>query len=180
MKLRHLLILATVFAVVPALSFGQETIIASGNSKKEKSLSYSIINEYGFSVGGVGAYPFLEGTGVLVNGIRFNKTREEVGIGIGVNFFYFSSSERAYPIFLNYRYYFSSKTKLKPLINVAIGTQLRFFDYEGERQTRELGFYGTIATGFKVEAISFTPGLFIKSRRGDLHSGIEIKAGFTF
>jgi len=190
MKKSSFLVLFTViFVTMPVLSFGQDTTI-NENSKKEKKISYSFINEYGFCMG-----KYFEGDrgllrkgakGVFVNGIRFNKTQDEIGIGLGIEWLVFSQT---YPIYFNYRHYFLSKTQIKPLINVAVGTRLGFWqnhepDWMGNFDTKiycSTGLYSTISTGFKVKAFSFTAGFLIRSWGfDDFFGGGEINVGFTF
>ena len=105
-------------------------------------------------------------------------------------YFFIYSDEQFFPIFLNYRHYFPSRAKIKPLINIAIGTRLHFVtlcaDYlDGGGWCKpicDLGFYSTIASGFKVKAFSFTSGIFVKSLDfySSYYGGIEVKVGFTF
>ena len=177
------IIFAVIFMITPVLSFGQKT----DNTKEEKKISYSFINEYGFYAGGT-----LGFTGVFVNGIRFNKTQDLIGIGIGYESDTRWSGKTNIPIFLNYRHYFSGKKALKPLINVGIGTRLSFLylppyymyntvlPYPYYDEQRIPGLYATFATGFKVKALSFTSGVFVKSCDKDFFGGVEVKVGFTF
>ena len=78
----------------------------------------------------------------------------------------------SFPIFVNYRHYFPSKTNIKPLINAAIGTHISIW--------RTAGLYSTIAGGFKVKAFSFTTGVCVKSWGPNFFGGLEIKLGYTF
>ena len=89
---------------------------------------------------------------------------------------------QTFPIFVNYRHDFLSKTKLKPLINVALGTRINVWG--------EYGLYSTIAGGFRYKSLSFNAGIFIKSlndgifikslNEGNYSGGIEIKIGYIF
>jgi hypothetical protein len=174
MKLRLFkIILVAAFALVPALSFGQDTIVSKKKSGEEKKVSYSFINEYGFSIGASfnngGLYGDL--SGIFVNSISFNKKQDMIGIGVGVDFFDVVVVV-SFPIFVNYRHYFPSKTNIKPLINVAIGTQINTWG--------EADLYSTIAGGFKVKAFSFTAGVCVKSWGINFFGGGEIKMGYTF
>ena len=119
---------------------------------------------------------------VFVNGIRFNKTQNEIGIGIGYDFYFIFLT---YPIFVNYRYYFPSKKIIKPHINIGLGTQLSFWRGHEPWQDHNLqcngGLYATFATGFKIKAFSFSIGGFAKSiDRDSYYGGGEIKMGYTF
>jgi len=167
-----------IFIITPTLIFGQEITTIGENSGKEKKISYSFINEYGFSIGSFFHSEFCaEITGIFVNGIRFNKTQDEIGIGIGYE--YYHSAKQFFPFFLNYRHYFPSKKNVKPLVNIGIGA--RFYVLPPYKYC-STGLYNTIAAGFKVKAFSFTSGIFIKSWFIDYNYliGGEIKAGFTF
>jgi len=185
MKKLFIIILIT----TPILIFGQKTTAISDNSEKEKKISYSFINEYGFSIGSFFWGEFCaEMTGVFVNGIRFNKTQNEIGIGIGYEYYPSFVFNQFFPIFLNYRHYFPSNKDLKPLINIGIGIRLnvwnpRYFLWRTPHYYDcSTGLYSTIAAGFKVNAFSFTSGISIKSGGFDFNYsvGAEIKAGFTF
>ena len=176
-------IFAIILTATPILSFGQDTTITSENSKKEKKISYSLINEYGFFIGKTKYFPFfLPGvTGIFVNGIRFDETQNEIGIGVGTEFV-MDSPWRFFPVYLNYRHYYQGKGNKKPLINIGVGTLLTLQrdPYLNEVPPCTAGLYTTIAGGFKAKAFSFTSGIFLKSSDGDFVGGVEIKAGFTF
>jgi hypothetical protein len=148
--------------------FGQETNITATNAEKNKKISYSFITEHGVDLGGDIGY-----VGVFVNGIRLNKTQDEIGIGVG--FEYGIMGVVGIPIFANYRHYFSSKTNLKMFLNVAAGPRLCFFV---GTFTPEL--YSSITTGFRVKVFSFSSGFYVQSFNKDLFGGIEIKLGCTF
>ena len=169
-KLRHyLMIFVVILTILPVLGFGQGTIATSENSEKDKKVSYSFITEHGMYMWWVGY------AGVFVNGICFNKTQDLAGIGIGLE--YDIASGASYPIFVNYRHYFPTKTKLEPLINIAVGTRLcGVYSW----QPSMLGLYTTIASGFRVKSFSFSSGLFVKSLNSDFFAGFEIKLGYTF
>jgi hypothetical protein len=174
-----------IFITVSVLSFAQEATVSSEKIKKEKKISYSLINEYGFYIGGdiEGDYVYGEMVGVLINGIRFNKTQNEIGIGIGFQYFFVTGG---IPVFLNYRHYFQSETKYKPLINIALGTRLSTVEVNHEppfETRRQAGLYSTFAGGFRYKALSFTAGLLLLNgdiRERGILCGLEIKTGVTF
>jgi hypothetical protein len=178
MKNKVIIICSIIFFITNALCFGQEIETA----EKEKKIAYSFFAEYGFGVGGLSyGEVSMDFTGVLVNGISFNKKQDMVGIGIGCDLF-FVISVQAYPIFVNYRHYFSSKTKYKPLINIAIGTEFSSWNRQ-HRISSFAGLYTTVASGFRYKALSFTSGFFVKSwEMEEFHFryGVEIKVGYTF
>ena len=165
-KNRFLLILI-VLITMPTLSFGQDTDI---NAYHLKEFSYVFITEHGMSLGG----DIVSYTGVFINNICFNKTSDIVGLGVGVE--YGIASGLSIPIFANYRRYFPSDRNLKPLLNIAIGSRLTA--WYGVNGTWRPDFYGTIASGFRVKAFSFTSGLYVKSLDGDFFGGFEIKLGY--
>jgi hypothetical protein len=185
MKNILLIILTIILTLKPVLSFSQEM----NNSEKQKEISYAFINEYGFSFNA--PYPFFMAiNSVFVNGIRFNKTQNEIGIGIGYDFYFIIQT---FSIFANYRHYFPSKKSIKPHINIGLGTQLSFWrghdfyedsphDYERNNKLQCYGgLYATVATGFKIKAFSFSVGGFAKSiDKNSYFGGAEIKMGFTF
>jgi len=198
MKKFFLIIFAVILMAMPMLSFGQQETSTTEDTKKCSNISYSFINEYGFFGGGTFGF-----TGIFVNGIRFNKTQDLIGIGVGYEADY--RSEQSLPIFLNYRHYFPAvgkKGKLQPLINVGIGMRLSFwqqwvttwcepiysewgdfwYDYCHGYSVQKVtpGLYATIASGFKVKAFSFTSGFFMKSWNKEYFGGVEVKVGFTF
>ena len=172
-KIRFLIIFTTIFMIIPALSFGQDTTIINESPEKEKKISYSFINEYGFSIGVSLERGHIWGdlTGIFVNSICFNKKQDMIGIGVGLDCFDVVVV-LSFPIFVNYRHYFPSKTNIKPLINAALGTQINIWG--------EPDVYSTIAGGFKVKAFSFTAGVCVKSWGTNFFGGAEIKAGYTF
>ena len=160
--------------------------------EKEKKIAYSFFTEYGLGVGGLRNDGIsVEFTGILVNGITFNQKRDMVGLGVGCDLFYMVMVQ-SYPLFANYRHYFSSKTDYKPLINIAMGTELSFWHSHrhdgysvGGDETSKIqcsaGLYTTIAGGFRRKSLSFTSGFFVKSWEIDvIRYGIEIKVGYTF
>jgi hypothetical protein len=181
MKKTFLILFAIFFLATPFLSFGQET--SNNDTEKKCNISYTFINEYGFFLGGDFGF-----TGIFVNGIRFNKTNDVLGIGVGYEVD--SRSGQSIPIFVNFRHYFPAKKILKPLINVGIGTRISFWErydyyeyssyYPKPKQMQTAGLYGTIAAGFKVRAFSFTSGFFLKSWNREYFGGVEVKVGFTF
>ena len=180
MKKITLIILAVLFMAMPVLTYAQQESSPKEEPKEEKKISYSFINEYGFYAGGTVGF-----AGVFVNGIRFNKTQDLIGIGLGYEFDI--RAGQSMPIYVNYRHYFSHKKILKPLINVGVGARLIFDDYycydcwsDGPSITVMPGLYATIAGGFKVKAFTFTSGAFLKSVQEDFYAGFEVKAGFTF
>jgi len=203
MKKLSIIVFAVLMAV-PFISFGQNESKTFENSKPEKFASYTFINEYGIYGGNSVGF-----TSVFVNGVRFNKTQDVLGIGIGYeidtypNQYYWASVEGAQhvPIFFNYRHYFPGKRALKPLVNIATGIRLSFWKeyynwwfntepwifidepwtpYYYDKQQVSVGFYGTVAAGFKVKAFSFTSGFFLKSWNNYFYGGMEMKVGFTF
>jgi len=161
---------------------GVAGIVNAQQQISEKKVSYSFFNEYGLSAGiFFEGNPYVEITGIFVNNICFNKKQDMIGIGVGCDLFYVVLAQ-TFPIFVNYRHNFSSKTKFKPLINVALGTRINVWG--------EYGLYSTIAGGFRYKSLSFTAGFFIKSLNdgifikslndGNYSSGVEIKIGYIF
>ena len=188
MKNIFLAIITTVFIASPIVSFGQDTI--AENTTKEKRISYAFINEYGGNFGAVINDGFFWGEiiGVFVNGICFNKTQNEIGIGIGTEHMFIVQT---FPIYFNYRHYFPTFLDVTPLINIAVGTRLsRWADHLSDRDPTaphkvlvSAGLYSTIAGGFKVKSFSLTAGAFLKSLEfldNYYFIGAEIKVGFTF
>ncbi|MCL2435638.1 MAG: hypothetical protein FWD09_05820, partial [Lentimicrobiaceae bacterium] len=92
MKKFILIIFAAILMAMPTIIFGQQETSTKENTEKEKTISYSFINEYGFYGGGT-----FGGAGIFVNGIRFNKTQDMIGIGIGYEADFRSS--QSIPIF---------------------------------------------------------------------------------
>jgi len=186
MKQGRSLIIFIAIAMMPISGFGQERSTSNETTNKEKKISYAFSYESGFYIGKFFDIGLTRGmTGVFVNGIRFNKTQDEIGIGIGYDSEYDGEWAMFFPVYFNYRHYFSSKGKIKPLINIGLGTRFNFDDiWYGRPSKIECisGLYSTIATGFKAKSFSFIAGLFIKSWEWDFEysAGVEIKAGFTF
>lgn len=181
-------ILFPVIVMMAVLMAGQPAFAQGNEPDQEKKVAYNLINEYGFFVGGMNGV-----NGVFVNGVRVNN--EVVGIGLG----YSLDVEvgQSVPMFLNYRHYFNSPRKLKPLLNVALGTSLYFWNnsyftytdpnsYEMEEHMEnyhKFGLYATLASGFKVKAFSFTAGFFMKTdprMNQRFGGGIDVKVGYTF
>lgn len=161
----------------------------SAQEQQEKKIAYNFINEYGFFVG-----KHVGWTGVFINGIAI-KENDVIGIGLGYGLN--SGTFQEIPIYLNYRHYFDRGRKLKPLINVAVGAALHFWDedvmvpyqvngytyYDYESQAMHgIGLYSTISGGFRVKALSFTGGFFFRTFPSDkrFSGGIEAKVGYTF
>jgi hypothetical protein len=196
MKKLFIIIFAAFFVAAPLLTFGQEEA-TKPEEKSEQSkdgkhcskcekccASYSFISEYGIFFGqGVGF------TGVLVNGVSLKK-KDLIGIGLGYEID--TWSEQSFPIFVNYRHYFPSKSILKMFINVGVGTRLTVWEqwidtYHGalsswgySKKKLDPGFNGTLAAGFRIKNASISTGFFVKSWGRDFFGGAEIKGGFTF
>jgi len=139
----------------------------------EKKVSYSFFIEYGL---GAGIFfegnPYVETTIVFVNNICFNKKKDMIGIGVGCDSYYLVLVQ-TFPIFVNYRHNFSSKTNIKPLINIALGTRISMWG--------ACGLYSTIAGGFRYKSLSFNAGISIKSlNKGNESGEVEIKIGYIF
>lgn len=159
------------------------------SQENKDKITYSFINEYGLFFGGGVNEGTIGLTSVFVNGIKCNDINF-YGIGIGYESDLFSG--QSIPMFFNYRHFFHSDRKLKPLINVALGVRFSYwsearivgYDYFGypiyeNFQQNAFGFYSTVAAGFNVNAFSFTSGLFLKSVQEHFIAGFEVKAGFT-
>lgn len=163
----------------------------SAQEQQNKKIAYNFINEYGFFLG-----KNVGWTGVFINSIAFNQNDLiGVGIGYGLN----TASYQEVPIFFNYRHYFESGKTLKPLINVAAGIGLHYWNEEvGEPvydqyghinyydyhdvNKHGAGLYATISGGFRVKALSFTGGFFFRTfpKNPGFNGGIEAKIGYTF
>jgi len=182
MKQKRSLIVFIAIAMMPIFGFGQGKSTNNESTEKEKKVSYVFSYESGFYVGSFFDDEYITRgmTGVFVNGIRFNKTQDELGIGIGYEWDYFE--EMLFPVYFNYRHYFSSKGKMNPVINIGLGTRFNFWESLHQKTECESGLYSTFAAGFKVKYFSFTTGLFVKSWDWNYgySAGVEIKAGFTF
>jgi hypothetical protein len=161
----------------------------SAQEQQDKKITYNFINEYGFFLG-----KNVGWTGVFINGISI-KQNDAIGIGLGYGLN--TGSFQEVPIFLNYRHYFDTGKKLKPLVNVAAGIGLHFWTEEQEipsvingytyydfieENCSGVGLYATLSGGFRVKALSFTGGFFFRtfpSQQG-FNGGIEAKIGYTF
>jgi len=162
----------------------------NAQEQQEKKIAYNFINEYGFFVG-----KNVGWTGVFVNGIAINQN-DAVGIGVGYGLN--TGTFQEVPLYLNYRHYFDRGRKLKPLINIAAGVALHFWEEDVQiPYTNEYGYqssywdienrwgiglYSTIAGGFRVKALSFTGGFFFRTFPNvkGFSGGIEAKVGYTF
>lgn len=162
----------------------------SAQEQQDKKIMYNFINEYGFFVG-----KSLGWTGVFVNGIAI---KQQDAIGLGVGYGLNTATFQEVPVFLNYRHYFDRGRKLKPLINVAAGVAIHFWDEDvrvpyineyGYESTywdvvnkNGVGLYATIAGGFRVKALSFSGGFFFRTfpSQKRFSGGIEAKVGYTF
>ena len=132
---------------------GSTQFATAQEEASQSKVSHNLINEYGFFIGSDGGF-----TGVFINSIKFNKSNDLIGIGIG----YEASTlaGQAIPLFFNYRHYFDRGRKLMPLFNIAVGTHYYFgydnfhYDYSGNTivEPRGFGLYGTIGSGFIVKA----------------------------
>lgn len=148
----------------------------------DKKISYNMINEYGFYAGNTFGFE-----GVFINSIKFNKTNDLLGIGLGYTVD--GDNGQGIPMFLNYRHYFDRGRTLQPLFNAAVGATY-YFGYEDYYlcdnlyypDNKGFGLYASLASGFKVKAFSFTAGFFMKSSPAydNFNGGINIKVGYTF
>lgn len=171
-------------------AFGQ---LHAQNENTEKKISYNLINEYGFIAGNNFGFE-----GVFINSIKFNKTNDLLGIGLGYTID--SQCGHGFPLFLNYRHYINRGRTLQPLFNIAVGTTYYFGDNSdyvfcdtdieidpdyncGYYYGNGFGLYATVASGFKVKAFSFSAGFFVRSAPhfvNNMTGGINIKVGYTF
>jgi len=162
------------------------TFIASAQDNQDKKVSYNMINEYGFYLGG-GSQCGVQQTnlgfeGLLINSILFNRTQDLLGIGLGYSVDICAG--HGVPMFLNYRHYFDRGKNIKPLVNIAAGATFIFsgnFDYyddyyngqyyngtiydypEADKNKTGWGLYATIASGFRYKALSFAAGFYLRS-----------------
>jgi len=184
MKNRCLLIFfAALFILTPILSYGQEAATTDKKTKQDCKVSYVFISEFGCYIGDGFAF-----TNVFVNGIRFNKKKDILGIGLGYETEFVSF--QYIPIYLNYRHYFRVKKSINPFLNVGIGTRISFgngyYPYRYNSSCKA-GFYSVVSAGVKVKAFTLSSGFFVKSfgfsnfaHLNGFFGGMEVKAGFTF
>jgi hypothetical protein len=177
--------------MLAALLLASQTISAQ-TTTPEKKISYNMINEYGFFLGGTCGF-----NGIFVNSIKFNRTNDLLGIGVGYSID--TDNGQGIPLFLNYRHYFDRPRAVKPLINIAAGTTFNFWNdyywyddpyyvgndviYGEPVKGHGFGLYATIASGFKVKAFSFTAGFFLRTSPyyyNNFNGGIDVKVGYTF
>lgn len=170
------------------LIFVSLVVVCSANAQTQSNnvespkVKYNLINEYGFYVGGSIGF-----TGIFVNGIALREA-DLFGIGIG---YQTDTYDQSIPIFFNFRHYFLRNSRVIPLINVGVGTQIQF----NEGGFCGPGLYATIAGGLKKGAFSFSGGLFLKTysdvfcwspmytepvASSAVCAGIEVKVGYTF
>lgn len=158
----------------------------SAQSKNDKAISYNIINEYGIFAGTTVGFE-----GVFINSIKFNKSNDLVGVGLGYSADI--NSMQGIPMFLNYRHYFDRGRIVQPLFNLAAGATYYFRNandiiyYEDCFDCRfndpGFGLYATIASGFRAKAFSLSAGFFVHSAPNslnDVSGGLNLKVGFTF
>jgi hypothetical protein len=166
-----------ILVLTTQVSFSQ-----NGSDFKPK---YSFINEYGYFFGGGTNTGIFGMTGVFVNGVRFHQNHF-LGIGLGYESDF--TDGQSIPMFLNYRYFFNTQKKLKPLINIGLGARLSTWEdyiYDPYFYTEEIiynhafGLYTTVAAGFNAGAFSLTSGLFLKTVGDEAIAGFEIKVGYT-
>ena len=179
MNKKRFLVLLCVLWIAEIANAQSDSLILQSEMKKERKITYSFINEYGINIGAYfDGFPYVEINGIFVNNICFNKKQDMMGMGLGIGFdFWYLFMVPAFPIFVNYRHYFTSLTNLKPLINVALGTRVNI--------RGEAGLYSTIAGGFRYKYLSFTSGFSINTLTNTrnntyYYGGVEIKVGYTF
>ncbi|MCR4680991.1 MAG: hypothetical protein K5636_05200 [Bacteroidales bacterium] len=184
--------LLSVLMVAAVLLVGKPAFAQDNSSEQEPKVAYNFINEYGFFLGGFFMDEAIGFNGVFINGVRIQN--EVVGIGVGYSTD--ALNGQSIPLFLNYRHYFKTEKTLKPMINVAVGTnyyfwKTRFYTYTDpnsyDTETHYVnhhgfGLYATMSSGFKVKAFSFSAGLFLRSipRDKSLCGGLDVKVGYTF
>ena len=114
------------------LSIGLFILTIYGLNAQENQNSepkYRFFNEYGFFTGSTWTKTENGGdigiSGIFVNGVQVDKTHF-VGFGLG----YESGLEigQGIPFFINYRHFFDKGYKIKPFMNVAVGTRLHFWE----------------------------------------------------
>lgn len=185
------------------LSIGLFILTIYGLNAQENQNSepkYRFFNEYGFFTGSTWTKTENGGdigiSGIFVNGVQVDKTHF-VGFGLG----YESGLEigQGIPFFINYRHFFDKGYKIKPFMNVAVGTRFAFWEEEQYYKDEfgyttfmdppisrnGLGFYSTLGVGFTSHAFSFTSSIFYRTRPGEnlngvrSFTGIEVKVGFS-
>ena len=200
--MRKNVFITTLLAVLLLASQSVFVQAAGQTPQPEKRFSYNMINEYGFFLGGNIGF-----NGIFVNSLKFNRTNDLLGIGVGYSIERWEdfdddiTSSQGIPMFFNFRHYFDRGRKLQPLINIAAGTTFYFWkDYNWHdiyydddeiyekvvadvQRCHGFGLYTTIASGFRVKALSFTAGFFLHTNPANHNSfgaGIDVKVGYTF
>lgn len=113
--------------------------------EKPVEMKYAVSIESGYQAGLNG---WIGMEHVVVNGFRLNKQHV---VGLGIGFGYFFNDEMYCPIYLNYRYYFTTKSSFTPHVNIALG---------GLTVEDGGGLYSTLTTGFRKHKFTLSTGIF--------------------
>ena len=194
-NMRKNVFITTLLAVLLLASQSVFAQSAGQTPQSEKRFSYNMINEYGIYGGSTIGF-----NGVFINSLQFNRSNTLLGIGVGYSID--ATNGQGIPMFLNFRHYFDRGRKLQPLINIAAGTTFHFWNdyywhdvyYDDDdiiygkpvtdvQRCHGFGLYTTIASGFRVKALSFTAGFYLRTNPANNNSfgaGIDVKVGYTF
>ena len=195
-KIKLLIILS--FSVLLTLNgFSQENKTA--NNHEVKKYAYQFMGEMIYPQTGIGMHlsnfqidekywNFFRLGLHLINSMVY---KEKISIGLGIGCEYTLPINMGFPIFADFRYYFTEK-QIRPFINAGIGTIITLYSprvtiFQEELYVEKPGLYFNCTGGFKYKHFQFHAGINIRTNKIDydinyfnLNIDGVIKCGFNF
>jgi hypothetical protein len=192
MKIIKLLLLIVVAVFFLQLGFAQENKITH-SPHEVKKFSYQLIGEFCLVQTGVvfditspysdknEIFSTLYRTGFnLINSVVY---KEKISIGLGIGIDCNPLGELGFPIFADFRYYFTEK-KLQPFINIGVGAMPAIHYGFFNRKYYNPGLYINFSSGFKYNHFQFNTGINMKTYKYSsvkyLTLELFIKLGFNY
>jgi hypothetical protein len=196
-KLKLLLILSTTL-LLTLHSFAQEN--STANNNEVKKYAYQFMGEVSYPQTGIDMYllnlhvdeahwNFLRFGLHLLNNMIY---KEKISIGLGIGWEYSFLKDMGFPIFADFRYYFTEK-KLRPFIDIGIGTIITMYTphfaiFQDDLYVEKPGLYFNCTGGFKYKHFQFHAGINIRTNESIdydinhfyLSLNAVLKCGFNF
>ena len=198
MKKTRLLIILSATFLLTLHSFAQEN--STANNNEVKKYSYQFMGEIIYPQTGVGMH--LSNGHIdekYWNSFRFGfhfinsmVYKEKIAIGLSIGFEYTLLSDVGFPVFADFKYYFTTK-KLRPFIDVGIGTIITLYSpqttlFQDKLYVEKLGLFFNCTGGFKYKHFQLHAGINVRTNESEDYdinhfylnlSGV-IKCGFNF
>ena len=198
MKKTKLLIVLIATFLLTLHSFAQEN--STANNNEVKKYSYQFMGEmfypktgFNFHFSDLYSEPIeWSGLGLGFHFINSMVYKEKIAIGLGIGWewtIFFLIDDMGFPIFADFKYYFTTKKSFRPFIDVGTGTIITLCDpFSNSRYVKNPDFYFNCTGGFKSYHFQFHAGINIRTDirniddvfTNNLSLNLIIKCGFNF